>query len=64
MAVRATNSRCTPSDHCCTYGFFGCGDWLTARNVLAAGVATPGAAKLGKSASVVWSGVGCPTDCT
>ena len=60
--VRGNTSRWTPSDHCCTYGFLGCGDWLTARNVLAAGVATPGAAKLGKSASVVCSGVGWPTD--
>jgi hypothetical protein len=45
------------------YGFLGSGDWLTARNVLAAGVATPGAAKLGNSESDVRSGVGWPTDC-
>ena len=54
-------SRWTPSDHCCTYGFFGLGDMLTARNVLAAGVAAPRSAKLGKSWFVVWRGVGCPT---
>ena len=50
-------------DHCWTYGLRGCGDWLTARNVLAAGVARPGVSKLGNSTSEVWSGATCPKDC-
>ena len=54
------SSRWTPRDHCCTYGFFGLGDMLTARNVLAAGVAAPRSAKLGNSWFVVWRGVVWP----